>query len=167
MSLQHELSLPNPFSHKAQEAMFNIVVTGTLLVKEGEKILRPFGLTDAQFNILMLLKYQSDDGRINQTRLGEMLLVNRSNITGLVDRMEKASLVIRTSDLSDRRIKYIEMTDKGREILKKTHTMYHKRLDDVMSSLSDSESGSLCSILKTVRRRLNNRDEKPPRKHFL
>ena len=88
MSLKNELGLPNPFSHKEHEAMLNIVVTGTLLTKEGEKILRPYGLTDAQFNILMLLKYQSPDGKINQTILGKMLLVNRSNITGLIDRME-------------------------------------------------------------------------------
>ena len=58
MSLKNELGLQKPFSHRAHEAIFNIVVTGTLLTKDGEKLLRPCGLTDAQFNVLMLLKYQ-------------------------------------------------------------------------------------------------------------
>lgn len=58
MSLQEELKLPNPFSHEYHEAMLNIVVTGTLLMKEGARLLRSYKLTDTQFNILMLLKYQ-------------------------------------------------------------------------------------------------------------
>ena len=108
MSLQEELILPNPFSHKSHEAMLSIVVTGTLLLREGAKLLRPYGLTDTHFNILMLLKYQSENGRINQTRLGNMLLIHRSNITGIIDRMEKADLVRRIADPEDRRINYID-----------------------------------------------------------
>ena len=85
MSLQKELGLPNPLEAPGHEAVLNIVLTGELLAKEGDRLLRPFGLTDSQFNVLMLLKYQVKGGGINQTRLGQMLLVNRSNVTGLVD----------------------------------------------------------------------------------
>ena len=91
MSLQDELGLENSIKNRAHEALLNVVLTGTLLVKEGDRVLRPFGLTDAQFNVLMLLKYQSDHGEMNQTSLGNMLLVNRSNVTGLIDRLEQAS----------------------------------------------------------------------------
>ena len=55
MGLQKELKIPNPFSHKSHEAMLNIVFTGTLLLREGGALLRPYGLTDTHFNILMLL----------------------------------------------------------------------------------------------------------------
>jgi len=91
MGLQKELGLTNPFMHKGHETVLNIVLTGTLLAKEGNRILQPFGLTDAQFNVLMLLKYQASGGRINQTNLGNMMLVNRSNITGLIDQLDNSN----------------------------------------------------------------------------
>ena len=156
MSLKEELKLPNPFSHKSHETMFNIVVTGTLLVREGAKLLRSFGLTETQFNILMLLKYQSENGKINQTRLGNMLLIHRSNITGIIDRMEKVGMVRRTADPGDRRINYIEMTDKGKETLKNAHKVYHRRLDEVMSTLSESDNQKIIALLELVRNQLWN-----------
>lgn len=154
MSLQHELGLPNPFSHRAHEAVYNIIITEALLAKEGEKILSPIGITIAQINILMLLKYQSVNGRINQTKLGAMLFVNRSNITGLIDRMEKSQMVRRIPDPEDRRVKYVEMTKKGQELLEKAYVTYHERLHEVMSVLNDSDCDSLCSNLESIRKNL-------------
>ncbi|MBD3266643.1 hypothetical protein GF373_08235, partial [bacterium] len=84
MSLQNELGFVHPFENKAHETLLDVVYTGLVLQKEGYQILRPFGLTDSQFNVLMLLKYQTRDGAMNQTKLGDMLLVNRSNVTGLI-----------------------------------------------------------------------------------
>ena len=154
MSLQEELKMPNPLSHKSHEAMLNIVVTGTLLQREGGSLMRQFGLTDTQFNILMLLKYQSENGRINQTQLGNMLLIHRSNITGIIDRMEKAGLVRRIADSEDRRVNYIEMTDKGKETLEDAHTVYHQRLDEVMSALSESDNRKISALLEVIRQQL-------------
>jgi DNA-binding MarR family transcriptional regulator len=154
MSLQQELSLPHRFSHRSHEAMMSILVTGTLLVREGTSLLRPFGLTDTQFNILMLLKYQSENDKINQTQLGNMLLIHRSNVTGIIDRMENAGFVRRVADPEDRRINYIEMTDTGKETLDDAHKVYHDRLDAIMSALSDSENQHIIDLLEVIRKQL-------------
>ncbi|MFC1485767.1 MarR family winged helix-turn-helix transcriptional regulator [Candidatus Latescibacterota bacterium] len=154
MSLQQELGLPAPFSRKAHEAMLSIIVTGTLLSKEGERILRPFGLTNAQFNILMLLKYQSKDGKISQTGLSHMLLVRRPNVTGLIDRMEKLGLIRRVADPVDRRVNYIEMTKKGAKIVEKLHSIYYRRLDEVMSVLPEHAYDNLCGYLESIRKNM-------------
>ncbi|MFC1651095.1 MarR family winged helix-turn-helix transcriptional regulator [Candidatus Latescibacterota bacterium] len=154
MGLQQELKTPNPFSHKPHEAMLNILFTGTLLMREGAALLRPYGLTVTQFNILMLLKYQSINDRINQTRLGDMLLIYRSNITGIIDRMEKADLVRRTADSGDRRVNYVEMTENGKSILEKAHKVYHTRLDEIMAAVSDADNEHICSSLELIRKPL-------------
>ena len=156
MSLKDELGLLKPFTHRAHETVLNIVLTGTLFVKEGTRILQPFGLTDAHFNVLMLLKHHTLDGRITQTELGNMLLVNRANITGLIDRMEKAGLVRRIPDPADRRVNYIEMTEEGIKALEKANKAYYERIQEIMSSLSDSDYTSLCSLLETIRDRMRN-----------
>jgi len=154
MTLKNELGFITPFKNRAHETLLNIVITGALLVKEGQHILKPLGLTDAQFNILMLLKYQSDKGRINQTKIGRMLLVNRSNVTGLIDRMEKAALVRRTADVGDRRVHMIEMTGKGRDLLDRSERVYYKRIEEVMSHLSSEQLDQLIQNLETARERL-------------
>jgi DNA-binding MarR family transcriptional regulator len=156
MSLQHELGFRNPFQNRAHEALLNVVLTGTLLAKEGDRVLRSFGLTDAQFNVLMLLKYQSNGGEINQTILGNMLLVNRSNVTGLIDRLEQAGWVKRTADSSDRRVNQVKLTSDGEHVLERAEKAYSVRVNEIMASLSSEEDIHLCSMLERVRKRLRD-----------
>ncbi|MBN2289343.1 MAG: MarR family transcriptional regulator [Candidatus Glassbacteria bacterium] len=160
MSLWQELGYSRPFKQPVEETMLNIVHTGSLLVKEGYRVLRPFGLTDAQFNVLMLLRYNSVDGRINQTSLGRMMLVNRSNVTGLVDRMEKAGLVRRVPDPQDRRVNCVELTAAGLEAVSEAHAAYFDRLSHIMSTLSAAEREKLIVMLEKVRSRLKEGGEK-------
>lgn len=154
MSLTDDLGLKKPFINKPHETLLSIVLTGSLLVKEGHRILQPFGLTEAHFNILMLLKHHCHDGRTTQTDLGKMLLVNRSNVTGLIDRMEAAGLVRRTPANGDRRVHYIEMTETGRDILEKSAHVYYSRIEDIMRQLSDSQLDTMIENLDTLRKSL-------------
>jgi DNA-binding MarR family transcriptional regulator len=158
MSLQSELGYLKPFKHPVEETMLNIVHTGNLLVKEACRVLGPFGLTDAQFNVLMILRYNSSDGRINQTSLGRKMLVNRSNITGLVDRMEKAGLVRRISDPGDRRVNQVQMTEQGSRVLEQAHRAYFSRIEEIMAGLSDARQKSLSEMLVKVRAGLRGQE---------
>ncbi|RJP30169.1 MAG: MarR family transcriptional regulator [Candidatus Omnitrophota bacterium] len=154
MSLAKELGFRHPIGQTAQEAVLNIVLTGALLSKEGDRLFRPMGLTDAQFNVLMLLKYQSENGEMNQTALGSMLLVNRSNVTGLIDRMEQAGWVKRTAQTDDRRVNLVRITAAGLEILEQAENVYFQRLEEVMSDLNDKERYQLCNALERIRAKL-------------
>ncbi|MFC1552023.1 MarR family winged helix-turn-helix transcriptional regulator [Candidatus Latescibacterota bacterium] len=155
MSLAHELGLKKSFEQKDHEGVLNIIFTGILLSKEGQRIFRPFGITEAYFNILMLLKFQSSEGRINQTILGDMLFVKKSNITGLIDRMEKAGLVTRIPDPFDRRVNFVEITSAGSEIFEKASKVYYERIAEIMYSFSKSDFNDLFRLLESVRERLN------------
>ncbi len=161
MGLKEELGLHHDFGSRAHEALLSVAMTGTLLEKEGDRILRPLGLTDAQFNVLMLLKYQSNGSEMNQTVLGNMLLVNRSNVTGLVDRLEQLGWVRRTPDSSDRRVKLVSLTESGREVLERAENEYNRRVHEVMSALTDEEHDIICSLLERLRKRL--KDTSKPR----
>ncbi len=156
MGLQEELGLPSRIRSVAHEAVLSVVLTGALLAKTGSRVLRPFGLTDAQFNVLMLLKYQSEKGELSQTSLGSMLLVNRSNVTGLIDRMEQAGWVERTAAPGDRRVKYVRLRPAGRMILARAEKAYFARVEKVMSAVPAAEHRRLSRILELVRKRLND-----------
>lgn len=154
MALKEELGFVNPIRDAAHEAVLNVVLTGEMLAKEATRLLRPFGLTEAQLNVLMLLKYQSDGGGLSQTRLGRMLLVNRSNVTGLIDRMEEAGWVKRSAETGDRRVKRVKLTPAGRRILGRAEKVYMARIREVMAGLPDDGCAALCRILEKVRSRL-------------
>ena len=67
---------------------------------------------------ILLLKYQTSDNKgMTQATISKMMLVNRANITMLVDRMEKGDLVTRTAAPGDRRSNIVIMTEKGKKLL--------------------------------------------------
>lgn len=154
MGIKDEMGFPKPIKNKGHETLLNIYVTATLLIKETQQFLRPFGLTDAQFDVLMMLATQSEDGTLNQTELSTMLLVNRSNITGLIDRMEQAGWVQRLSEAGDRRINRIGMTESGQALLNSAKEVYFRRVDEITSVLAEREETSLCEILERIRKQV-------------
>ena len=157
MGLKEELGLPHPVATLAHEAMLNIFVTADALSKEADRLLQEHGLTKAQFDILMLLEHQTADGGADQSSLGRMLVVNRSNVTGLVDRMERDGLVKRTGDPADRRVKRVRMTPKGLNVLRKAEQAYVLRTREVVSALTVGEQETLCRMLEAVRASLRRK----------
>ena len=108
--------------------MLNIYYTATAIKKDIGDFLRQFKLTDVQFNVLMLIKHHCDEtGGLSQGQISRMMLVNKANITSLIDRMEKGLLVKRTA-ADDRRFNIIRMTAKGKNLLEKVEPLYGKEV---------------------------------------
>ena len=152
MSLEFELCLRRPFTLLAHEALLNIYYSASCLKKKAGEFLRPFGLTDVQFNLMMLLKYQSElDQGLSQAQLSSMMLVNRANITSLIDRMEKADLVIRTPAPTDRRSNIVKLTGRGRELLARIEPLYTKEVKRIMAALKLNEQKTVIEMLERIR----------------
>ncbi len=83
-----------------------------------------------------------------------MLLVNRSNVTGLIDRMEQVGWVKRTADTEDRRVNQVEITEFGHEIIERSQKAYYTRIEEIMSVLSPEEQEHLCRMLELMRKQL-------------
>ena len=150
MSLKEELHLKKGFASVGHEALLNIYFTSTCIKKRATEFLRGFGLTDVQLNLMMLLHHQGGGEGLSQAQISEMMLVNRANITSLIDRMERASLVRRTA-AADRRYNIIKLTGKGIRLLEKVEPLYAKEVSRVVSVLSAGEQKRLISILERGR----------------
>jgi DNA-binding MarR family transcriptional regulator len=156
MSLKEELKLKKGFDVVEHEAALNVYFTAACLKKRADAFFKSFGLTDVQFNVMMLLVYQAGpEGGLSQAQLSEMMLVNRANITTLIDRMEKAGLVIRTSDSADRRTNIIKLTAKGKKVFAKAEPLYAKLVGQVMSGFKQGEMKKLITVLEEVRGNIN------------
>lgn len=152
MSLEHELGLRKPVAFLGHEALLNIYFTATCIKKRAAEFLRRFGLTDVQLNVMMLLKHQSgEEGGLSQAEISDMMLVNRANITSLVDRMEKAKLVVRTAAANDRRFNIVKLTDKAKKLFAKVDPLYSKEVKNAMAVLKGTEQKKLIKMLERVR----------------
>lgn len=152
MSLEHELGLSKPITLQPHEALLNIYYTASCLKKRADEFFRRFGLTDVQFNLMMLLYHQSGTkGGLNQAHLSGMMLVNRANITSLIDRMEKSGLVVRTAEPEDRRYNVVKLTTRGRKLLAQVEPLYAREVKKIMAALEEAAQKRLITMLEKIR----------------
>ncbi|MCK5708644.1 MAG: MarR family transcriptional regulator [Candidatus Aureabacteria bacterium] len=149
MVKRNDFDLPLRFNSKAHEALISVWWTGVLLKKESRYFFKPDFATDAQFNIMMIIKYSNSP--VTQNDLSERLLVDKSNITGLVDRMEKGGLIQRNKVENDRRSYHIICTSKGKKLIDKFDVLYEKKVQKIMSAFSEKEYKELIRLTKKLR----------------
>jgi DNA-binding MarR family transcriptional regulator len=152
VGLNEELGLHKPIAIKAHEAILSVYYTAARLKKRADEFFKPHGLTDVQFNVLMLLKHQGGEkGGLAQAQLSDMMLVNRANITSLIDRMERAGLVQRTTPADDRRYNIVRLTEKGLDLLAETEPAYIAEVQRVVGMLKETELDRLIDSLARIR----------------
>ncbi|MEK6323184.1 MAG: MarR family transcriptional regulator [Acidobacteriota bacterium] len=150
MRLQQELKLKQPLASVNHEALLSLVRTSSLMQKLSDRFFSQFGLTDVQFNILMILKEHGSEG-LSQQELSEHLIVTKSNVVGLIDRLERGDYVKRVSHPSDRRFNQIVLTPKGQKLEAKVEKSYFKEVDKMMNVLSPSEKRSVVKAMESIR----------------
>jgi DNA-binding MarR family transcriptional regulator len=157
MALKEELGFKQGFKEPAHEALLNIYYTASIMKKRADVFFGKFGLTDVQFNLMSLLHFQSgnEDG-LSQAQISDMMLVNRANITSLVDRMEKTGFVHRTAHSKDRRFNIIKLTTKGRCLFEKVEPIYIEEIKRIMKTLSQTQMKTLMGMLEQVRKQLKD-----------
>ena len=150
MKLQREIKLKQPLASLNHEALLSLVRTSSVMQKLSGRFFSRFGLTDVQFNIMMILKQHAQDG-LSQQELSEQLIVTKSNVVGLFDRMEKAGYVRRDSHPTDRRYNQIVLTPKGEKLEARVEAEYFKEVDRMMNPLSASQKKTLIQAMETIR----------------
>jgi DNA-binding MarR family transcriptional regulator len=115
-----------------------------------DEVLRPFDLTFARYELLVLLHFSSR-GSMPIKKASERLQVHPTSVTNSVDRLEAAGLVRRRPHPTDGRATLVEVTDLGRETgLKATEALNR----DVFAQpgLSPRRVTTLVNVLEDLRR---------------
>ncbi len=114
-----------------------VMATANTFLRESHQLFRPHGLTEAQFNVLNVLG-DAPEG-MSQRELSDLLVVDRSNTTGMLDRMEKNGWVRRKDHPGDRRVYLVTLTADGRKLWQKVLPDYLAAVAKVTGSLSEAE----------------------------
>jgi DNA-binding MarR family transcriptional regulator len=100
----------------ADELIVQTLRTANTLLRASRRVFRPHGLSEAQFNVLNILAKPVAAAGVTQRELSDILVVDRSNVTGLLDRMETAGWVRREAVPGDRRAWRVRLTPAGRRL---------------------------------------------------
>jgi DNA-binding MarR family transcriptional regulator len=105
-------------------------------------------LSPSQFNVLNLL--DTEPQGLSQTELSRQLIMHRSNVTGLVDRLEKRGMVDRRDVASDRRAYRVVLSPAGAALLRQILPEYHRRAEAVWEGLSTPRVKAVMRDLATA-----------------
>jgi len=142
------------FDDKAHEALMGIWWTGILLRKNAKRFFSNYLSSEVQFNIMMILKYAA--APLTQNEISEQLLVDKSNITGMIDRMEKAGLLRRAEAPHDRRCHHIELTGAGHEIIDKVEQPYRDYIRELMNIFSTEEIAAITNYMERLQQAVSD-----------
>jgi DNA-binding MarR family transcriptional regulator len=130
--------------------VLKLVRTAESLVKKANTFFKKFNVTTPQFDVLVIVNNAPD--RMNQNDIGNKLVVSRSNITGLIDRLEKLGYVQREGAPGDRRVKFVDLTDKGKKLIQTVRGDYYQNLKHLLRYLNEAEKTAFLEIIDKIGR---------------
>ncbi len=132
-----------------EKMMVAIVKASELFKKDSDAIFKNYGLTFSQYNALRVLN-NSKDGQNSVTNASKIMIVSSPNMTGIAKRLEKNGFIIRKNDSKDERITLLEITPKGKRVLKNIRAAHDENIASYLGSFSEEGKKSLLDGLKRV-----------------
>ncbi|UXX78545.1 MarR family transcriptional regulator [Reichenbachiella carrageenanivorans] len=115
MGLSKEIK-QKKFKSEFEKAVVNLIFTRNWFDEQQQKLLKPYGLTTAQYNVLRILRGQYPEV-CTVNLIIERMLDRMSNVSRIVDKLVSKGLVSRLPNIEDRRAVDVSITSKGLETL--------------------------------------------------
>ncbi|OCX67345.1 MarR family transcriptional regulator [Thioclava sp. SK-1] len=126
---------------------YNMKRTFLLVQEDMNRSLEPLGLRMASFSALAIIAENSD---ISQTRLAEMLCIERSGVVVLVDQLENADLIARHRVEGDRRSYALRLTDEGQRVWTQAEAAVQAHEDAFFADLTGPQRDALAAALRRL-----------------
>lgn len=152
--LMDELRKSKPFQCAEQEVFLNMMRTAEALSEGMAGVLKPFGLSATQYNVLRILRgAQANCGETGLAcrEIGERMVTHDPDITRLLDRMERAGLIRRQRASDDRRVVKTAITPEGLRILEQLDAPVLQMHKKQLHHLGERKLRELSSLLELAR----------------
>jgi DNA-binding MarR family transcriptional regulator len=147
-SLEQEIR-QDKFENEHVKAILNVLFTANWLQNRISAVLKPFGLTHEQFNVLRILKGSHPRSMCQKDILSRMI-ARSSNVTLLLRKLREKKLVSITQSQKDKREYVIGITPKGIGLLAVVAEDFDTH-DRSRSKLTKAESTQLNRLLDSMR----------------
>jgi DNA-binding MarR family transcriptional regulator len=149
-TLREELSQARPFDGPEEELYLSVIRTAAVLERQFAQMLKPYGLTPTQYNVLRILRGAGDEG-LCRNEVGARLLREVPDVTRLLDRMKQMRLIRRQRADTDRRLVRTHVTQKGLDLLAELDARIRKAHRDHLAHVSQDRQRALIDGLAEVR----------------
>ena len=140
----HDWAAPGQMS-----AITSIMRAQQILIAKVDDALKPFDLTFARYEALVLL-YFSRHGELPMGKMGDRLMLHPTSVTNIIDRLEQQDLVRRIPHPTDRRTVLAQITEDGRQVVEKaTEAVSSIRFG--VDGLTVAELDQLTALLRKLR----------------
>lgn len=149
MKLEDELKMGiihNPY----QRATLNVVFTGAWMSERINKLLKPFGISEQQYNILRILKGQKGNP-INLQDISGRMVHKMSNTTRMIEKLRLKGLVQRSICENNRRKVEIIITPPGIKLIEKLAVDFEEADNKLQDKLTSKEAEKLAFLLDKIR----------------
>lgn len=154
MSIFSDWGIEGGKDRMKEEALYNLASCYALLERKIGQTLSPFGLSPVKMNALMMVKHVGGERGLSQVEISKRMIVSAGNITRLIDRLEKDSLVERVAEPNDRRVKLIRITKKGSDLLDSAWPTYQGKVNEILTMLPSRDLQLMPPLLNRFREKL-------------
>lgn len=138
------------FPNERIKALLNIKFTANYLDNIGNAHLKPFNISEQQYNILRILRGAKE--AITVKTVKDRMVQKSPNATRLMDKLCDKGLIERLRCENDRRVVYVKINEKGLALLEKIKL---DEFDSYLNNLSDAEAKLLNELLDKFRENEN------------
>jgi len=117
------------------------------LARRFDDALRPLGLTNGQFSLLMSLNRPQPPG---MAAVASLLGMDRTTLTAVLKALQRRGLVKVTADPADGRARLMTLTAKGRRLLARAVPVWRNTHTAVEALLRDGDSDRLRNNLRAL-----------------
>lgn len=109
------------------------------------------GLSENELaSLRFLLREREDAHHVKPSEIARHLGISSASTTALLDRLEKAGMVVRGSNPEDRRSILITVTDDAEHAIASTYEVFEARLAGLMEDLSPDERRDVISFFSSL-----------------
>ena len=148
-ALRTELKKKTAFESPEQEAALNVLRTGDQIENRLGRLLREYGLTPSQYNVLRILRGEGHS--LPSLEIADRMIQVVPAITGLIDRLERQELVRRQRCAQDRRVVFVEITPKALRVLKRIDGPLNSFHSELLGHMTKKELRDLSRLLERAR----------------
>jgi len=150
--LRQAIKQRKPFQSLQQEVFLEVLRTGHALVQDLVELLKPYGLTQPQYNVLRILRGAGAAG-LPTGEVGARMVASREpDVTRLLVRMERQGLVERERREDNRRFVTARITPEGSRVLKALDQPVLEMHAAQLRHMSRRELERLAELLERARR---------------
>jgi len=149
MKLEQELKMTK-FKNAEHRAGLNVVFTGAWISDKTSCLLKPFGISEHQFNVLRIVRGQKGQP-INMIDIQDRMIYRTSNTTRMVEKLRIKGYLLRQECPDNRRKVEIFITEDGLKLLDSIEPILINNSEKMFKNLSTEESIQLGNLLDQLR----------------